>query len=259
LEKCYVYEHWRLDRDECFYVGIGSNPGRAHSRHGRNRHWHAIVSKLARENSTYEVRIVESGISWDRACEIEIERIAFWRYHNIDLANICAGGRGAVGMRHSEETRKKISQSKKNPSAETRAKISASRQGFKHSEETKQKLRGKTLTEEQKAKITLSLIGNKRTLGLKLSEDTKAKLSEAKKGDKNNFYGKTHSEESRLKIKQARAKQVFTEETKEKLRAARKGRKPALGYVASPEVRIKMSEAQKKRWAQMKQTRVENG
>lgn len=259
MDKCYVYEHWRLDRDECFYVGIGSTPGRAHSKNSRNKHWHAIVAKLARQNSTYEVRIVESNISWDRACEIEVDRIAFWRSHQIDLANICAGGRGAVGMRHSAETRKKISEAKKNPSAETRAKISASRQGFKHSEETKEKLRGKPFTEAHRAKLTAALMGNKRTLGVKFSEEIRAKLSEARKGEKNSFYGKTHSEQTKSKIKEARAKQIFTEETKEKLRAARKDKKPALGYKASPEVKMKMSEAQKNRWAKTKQMRVANG
>ena len=56
----YVYEHWRLDTDTCFYVGKGSG-NRAYKTVGRNCHWKNIVAKLERTGFAYEVRIVASS------------------------------------------------------------------------------------------------------------------------------------------------------------------------------------------------------
>ena len=58
------------------------------------------------------------------------------------------------------------------------------------------------------------------------SEETKKKMREAKKGEKNPFYGKHH-----------------TEESKNKIREAKKGNKYALGCKRSEEARKKMREA----------------
>ena len=41
MGRFYVYEHWRPDRDECFYVGKGKG-GRANVMYGRNRHHEAV-------------------------------------------------------------------------------------------------------------------------------------------------------------------------------------------------------------------------
>lgn len=45
-------------------------------------------------------------------------------------------------------------------------------------------------------------------LGMKMSDKTRRKMSEAHKGKKNHFYGKHHTAEARKKIKEARASQV---------------------------------------------------
>ena len=63
----------------------------------------------------------------------------------------------------SEKTKQKISKSKKNPSLETRIKLSKAHKGKKTSEETKKKLslanKGKKLSEEHKKKISRAHIG----------------------------------------------------------------------------------------------------
>lgn len=56
-----------------------------------------------------------------------------------------------------------------------------------------------------------------------ISEETRKKLSEARKGEKNAFYGKTHSDEAREKMRAAKLgtkRNLHTEETKEKMRQA---------------------------------------
>lgn len=103
----YVYEHWRLDRDECFYVGKGKGY-RAYSRHSRNRFHRAICEKLKNIGSAFEVRIVASGLTEDEAFSLEIERIKFWRDAGADLANATSGGEGVSGLVMSEEAREKM-------------------------------------------------------------------------------------------------------------------------------------------------------
>lgn len=97
MKNFYVYEHWRLDRDECFYVGKGKG-GRAYKMRDRNAHHQAIMAKLSREGSGMEVRMVATGLTEDDAFSLEIERIAFWRGICIDLANISKGGDGPSGV-----------------------------------------------------------------------------------------------------------------------------------------------------------------
>jgi hypothetical protein len=101
----YVYEHWRLDRDECFYVGKG-RAGRAFSMKDRNRHHQAIVAKLARIGSAFEVRMVATGLLEENAFSLERQRVAFWREANVDLTNMTDGGGGVRGL--SPEVRSKM-------------------------------------------------------------------------------------------------------------------------------------------------------
>jgi hypothetical protein len=132
----YVYEHWRLDRDECFYVGKGKG-GRAYSMKNRNRHHQAIVAKLGCTRSAFEVRMVATGLSELDAFSIEKERISFWRAANVDLTNLTNGGEGASGLKHSEKTKKLWSLQRKGNSIsdEGRAKRSASLKGRPKSKE----------------------------------------------------------------------------------------------------------------------------
>jgi hypothetical protein len=149
MTKFYVYEHWRLDRDECFYVG-----NRAYWMHDRNLHHRAIQAKLSREGSAIEVLIVASGLSAEQACALEAERAAFWRSAGVDLANIMVPGPGGR-MAHATASKERMSRvrsgKKRGPHLpEHRAKIAAALMGHPGSkaqtgrvrtDETKEKLR----------------------------------------------------------------------------------------------------------------------
>jgi len=107
----YVYEHWRTDRKECFYVGKGKG-SRAYAMSRRNKHHQAIVAKLRRTGYAVEVKIVASGLSEEQSYSIEIERIAFWKDAGADLANISIGGDGGFsGVPRPQEQKDKISAS----------------------------------------------------------------------------------------------------------------------------------------------------
>lgn len=55
------------------------------------------------------------------------------------------------------------------------------------------------------------------TTGMKMSDESKRKMSEMKKGERNSFYGKKHTPEAIRKIKKARKKQVFSPDSRKKL------------------------------------------
>lgn len=121
----YVYEHWRPDKDICFYVGKGTER-RAWTPFGRSK-WHRHISeKLKSVGLEVDVRIIDDGLTDEASKALEIERIAFWKAAGVKLINLTDGGDGAP---------------QRQISAETRAKLSAANTGHRHSEETKAKLR----------------------------------------------------------------------------------------------------------------------
>lgn len=79
-----------------------------------------------------------------------------------------------------------------------------------------------------------------RNKGKKLSEETKRKLSEATKGEKGYWFGKTFSEDHKEKLKEARKHQVITEENRKKKSEAMK-KKQRIGS-KSPVSKLKESD-----------------
>ena len=106
--KFYVYEHWRLDRDECFYVGKGKGRRAYDFTQSRNKYYKAIVAKVLREGSAIDVRIVQSGLSESEAFDLERNRIKFWRESGVELSNFTNGGEGTTGLVMSQDARAKM-------------------------------------------------------------------------------------------------------------------------------------------------------
>jgi len=134
MNMAYVYRHIRLDKNEPFYIGIGTDKNftRAKEKTRRNQIWNKIVSK-----TQYEIEILFENIDINEAKRKEIEFISLYGRKNLGtgiLANMTNGGEGTLGriFKHSKETRDKISQFKI-------GKISP-RKGVKLSEETKSKM-----------------------------------------------------------------------------------------------------------------------
>lgn len=104
----YLYRHIRLDKNEPFYIGIGSDAEykRANSNHNRTKYWKNIISK-----TEYRIDIIMDNLSWEEACEKEKEFIALYKRKSDGgiLCNITLGGEGVYGLKHSDQSKQLMS------------------------------------------------------------------------------------------------------------------------------------------------------
>lgn len=173
----YVYRHVRLDNNTPFYVGKGVG-SRAYSKQNRNTYWRNIV-----KSAGYEVEVIMDNLTEEAAFQKEVEFIKLYKNCGYCEANKTDGGEGTTG--------------------------------FKHTEATKQKLKGRKFSEDHKQKL------REANLGKKLSEERKRTISESLKGDKNPSSGKKFSDTHKNKISEAHKGKKHTEETKKKMSEAR--------------------------------------
>jgi len=150
--KYYLYRHIRLDKNEPFYIGIGTKQPRTHnsvkSEYRRayeiNRKesyiWNKIINK-----TVYEVEILLESDNYDFIKQKEIEFIKLYGRINTKtgiLSNLTDGGEGTVGIIKSKEQiekHRKAMTGKKQSKSQIQ-KRNESRKGYIHSEETKIKI-----------------------------------------------------------------------------------------------------------------------
>lgn len=192
-KQFYVYEWFKNETNEIFYVGKG-NGMRRFDMSKRNKYFMRIINKYP-----CSVRIYEFCDNEEDAWNIEAERIAELKAIGQASTNIHVGGCGGDTFSHKSEEekevfRKKISQittGKNNP-----------RFGAKLSEETRKKIaaskhRNKAIYASEKFRKTMSLVTSKENNGMygrKHKEESKRKMSESKKGmyvgENNGMFGK---------------------------------------------------------------------
>lgn len=152
----YIYKHIRLDTNEIFYVGIGSDNTykRANLKKGRSIYWNNIINK-----TDYKVEILEDNITWEEALLKEVEYIRLYGRKNLGLGtlvNLTDGGEGTVGKIMSEEL-KSFHRNTLNKHRKITAEINRKLKiGSKLSKETLLKLQGRKLSEKSKEKISKS-------------------------------------------------------------------------------------------------------
>ncbi|KKQ97048.1 MAG: hypothetical protein UT24_C0054G0002 [Candidatus Woesebacteria bacterium GW2011_GWB1_39_12] len=127
-------------------------------------------------NKYGEQNFIFEGVEEVPEKEKLIEREQYYLDETSPEYNICRIAGSQLGFRHSEESKRKISELKNGlrPSQETKRKMSKSQSGRKHSEESKQKISQ----------------ANKKTKIIK----------ETYRDESNPMFGKRHSEEARRKM-----------------------------------------------------------
>jgi hypothetical protein len=196
-----VYRHIRLDNGQPFYIGIGKLLSRAYQKNKRTLYWQRIVNFCG-----YEVEILFDDLTYEQACEKEMEFIKLYGRKDINtgiLVNLTDGGEGSIGYKATNETKIKIGQLSKG-----RTKSPETIEKWKKTMKSKNRW---VVTEKTKEKIRKTLIGVKHTqerienqrksrIGIKLSEEAKQKLRDFWKGKPKAPF----SEEHKRKLSEAR-------------------------------------------------------
>lgn len=202
------------------YVGITIKKPELRWCNGRgyrkNIHFTNAINKYGWDNIEHEVfetKSVELMSYW--------ERILIYHYNTMDTQygyNKTGGGENIDGLCLSDDTKKKISTSKKGTTPWNK---------------------GKHSSEETRHKISESLKGNQRALGHRLSCESKKKVSESLKG-------REQSEETKQKRAAKHRGRKRSEETKKKMSDSMKGKN--IGKTRSAEARQRISESMKLYW-----------
>ena len=165
------------------------------------------IKKYGKEN--FKIEPIDTAISINELNNKEIYWIHFYNCLAPNGYNLESGGKNKIVH---EDTKKLMSEIKKNQSPETRKKISESKLGIPRSPETREKLsnanKGKKHSKET--------IDKKRLY--RHTDEAKMKISESSKSKKN-------SEVTKLKISQSLKGHTVSEETKKKISDALKGKK----------------------------------
>lgn len=211
----------------------------------------------------FEKFLIQYCYSKEETDKAEKFWIAEYRSRGKAEYNIADGGSGiAIKGRKAWNKGKPSPMRGKNRSEETKRKISESKKGKHLTEEHKRKLseslkgrtawnKGKHLPEEQKKKLS--------EVARNMTEEHKRKLSESHKG-------KSLSEEQKRKISESMKSRCFSEESKKRMSEAQKGHKVSeetkrklseanKGKHLSEETRKKMSEARKGKSTSLKSKR----
>lgn len=156
-----------------YYIGKGS----------KDRAWR-LHSHIKKPKNYDSIIIIKDNLTEFVAHSLEMWLIKLWGRLNIKtgiLHNKTDGGEGISGFKHSEETKRIISECNKNRSKETRQKLSLSQKNRIYSEEFKEKMKiiarnRPPKSEETRKKLSIANTGKTH------SENTKIKMSKIKKG-----------------------------------------------------------------------------
>lgn len=195
------------------YVGVSGNPRRRWQGHcsdmRRIAHLPLYRSMKKYGPDRHQLSVVESYSSQAEALDAEVWWIQYLKAIGAALFNRSLGGDGSSGHQKSEETRRRMSESRK----------------------------GKCyLSEDGRARIAVAA---RRRRGIALSSEVKERLAAAHRG-------KRHSEESRIKIAAILRSRLADPAAREKLLTAIS--KAHKGKPKSAEQRAKNSAAHRARW-----------
>jgi hypothetical protein len=154
MSNYYLYQHIRLDKNEVFYIGVGTVQtirnkykyySRSKEKYGRNSIWKKITSK-----TDYDIEILIESDDYNFILEKEKEYIKL--YGRIDLetgilANMTDGGEGIINVSEDTKMRRNKSLTGRKRTNATKQLISLSKTGDKnpmfnrkHSLETRLKI-----------------------------------------------------------------------------------------------------------------------
>ena len=141
-------------------------------KHGSQTHLHRAIRKYGVENFDIQPIVLVGDDITDEASLNDGERLMIRLLRvNCKLYNLTDGGEGVSGLKHSEETRRRISESQT----------------------------GKTLSEEHRRNVGKSMIGRP------VSDETRRRISDAKRGKRTQSYCKRGHERTPENVNKTRS------------------------------------------------------
>jgi group I intron endonuclease len=163
----------------------------------------------------------EESFAFEFIEEVEAELLLEREQHYLDTLrpwerdigfNSCRIAGNTLGFKHSEESKRKMSKSRKGRkhTEETKRKMSEAHKGRAFSEETRRKMsdsaKGKIVSEETRQKMSESQKGRKAwNKGIPVPEEVKRRISQTLKGRPSPNKGKKATEETRQKMSESRS------------------------------------------------------
>jgi len=190
-----IYKTTNLE-DNKIYIGQDTKNNSKYL--GSGIYIHNTIKKYGKEK--FEKEIIAWCYTKEQLDFLEKFYIQFYNSRHPNGYNLTNGGEGTLGYKMSEESIRRMKESHKNQSKETRKKISEARTGKHLSEETRNKLR-RPKSEEFRKKISRSMKGrNMGELNVMKRIEVSRKVSESKKGKPSGRKGKYHTKETKRKI-----------------------------------------------------------
>lgn len=182
--KYYLYRHIRLDKNEPFYIGIGTKSeqdlkygyyGRASAKHVDNNIWLKIVAKTEWK---WEILLESEDRKFIEQKEIEFISIYGRKCDNKgSLSNLTLGGESNLGYKFTDEQQKKISDAQRGePGRRLGAKLTPEQRA--RFSEIQKEVANRPDRIEYRRQLAK---GNSYHLGHKHSEESKRKMSNAAK------------------------------------------------------------------------------
>jgi len=207
----YVYQYLREDGTP-YYIGKGTG----YRAWQKGKH-----EQIKKPTDPSRIVIVKDQLTEQEAHQLEIELIAKFGRKDINtgiLRNLTNGGDGVSGAKFGRAPEERIARiaaanTGKKRSPESREKMSNAKIGTKQTEETvkkrAEKLKGITRSDELKKQWSDSKLGEKNPM---------FGVPSSKKGKSwEELYGKEKATEMKEALRQKRARQIISEETKEKM------------------------------------------
>lgn len=190
MNDFYVYAWIRPDTGDVFYIGKGRGRRDTKKKNPNNRMFLNIVDKLRRGGVEPRIERIHSGLTEAEALHLEMVEIAERGRRDKGtgtLANMTDGGEGVSGMVHSAEARSRIG------AAAAGHKYAL---GHKHSEITKSKISessaGRRHSDEARAKLSAARSGMKLSDSYVLALTLARRLEPSKRKD-GSFKGISYS------------------------------------------------------------------